>query len=290
METPSTQKSLHILPRVGLHWVGDGFPVHSLFGAASFTPTISPFLMLDYAGPAPFTPTTAKRGVGAHPHKGFETITIVYQGEVEHRDSVGNHGTIGPGDVQWMTAASGILHEEFHSRAFAKRGGVLEMVQLWVNLPTKDKKAPPGYQSLLKANIPVVPLENGGSAHIIAGKFEQTSGAAHTFTPINLWDLRLKASTSTLLNLPAGYTTALLVLHGSVDAGDGQTLGDATLALVESPNECLNIHAHSDTTLLALNGAPIKEPIAAQGPFVMNTDEELYQAMLEFQNGQMGQL
>src|SRR6187551_1953245 len=182
------------------HWVGDGFPVRSLFSYNGLGQQLSPFLLLDHAGPADFTPTTAKRGVGEHPHRGFETVTIVYQGEVEHGDSGGAHGVIGPGDVQWMTAASGVVHEEFHSERFAREGGTLEMVQLWVNLPAADKKSPPKYQGILAGQIPVVPLAGGaGTVRVIAGEFEGAKGPAHTFTPIQLWDLRLVAGRSVTL-------------------------------------------------------------------------------------------
>ena len=285
------KKIATILPTPDGHWVGDGFPVRGMFDELAFTPDISPFLMLDYGGPAKFTPTDARRGVGGHPHKGFETVTIVYQGEVEHRDSVGHHGTIGPGDVQWMTAASGLLHDEFHSRAFAKKGGMFEMVQLWVNLPAKDKKTPPKYQSILNDTIPVVSLENGaGLVRVIAGNFRDTTGAASTFTPINVWDIRLKAGSKSEISVPEGYMTALFVLHGQLDFENAQSLSGPGLAIMETSGDRILLNTKEDTSLLLLNGQPINEPIAARGPFVMNTEGEIREAMMEFQRGKMGQL
>lgn len=199
------------------HWVGDGFPVRTLFSYDTMGKHISPFLLLDHAGPADFTPTEQRRGVGQHPHRGFETVTIVYDGEVEHRDSTGAGGKIGPGDVQWMTAAKGILHEEFHSAAFARSGGKLEMVQLWVNLPAKDKMADAGYQTLVDGDIPVLPLANdAGQLRLIAGEFAGTQGPARTFTPIDVWDLRLNAGKPVTLDLHAGRNTALVILRGTV--------------------------------------------------------------------------
>lgn len=213
------------------HWVGDGFPVRSLFSYNSLGAHISPFLLLDYAGPHYFEPTTDRRGVGQHPHRGFETVTIVYDGEVEHRDSAGNGGVIGPGDVQWMTAAGGIIHEEYHSPAFAKTGGPFRMIQLWVNLPAKDKMAPGGYQGILDADIPVVDLPGGvGKARIIAGEFGGVKGPARTFTPINVWDVTLVRDADITLDLPEGHTAMLVVLTGHVTVNGAH---DAALRRVE---------------------------------------------------------
>src|SRR6186997_696634 len=196
------------------HWVGNGFPVRSIFSYNERAADFSPFLLLDYAGPTTFPPTTERKGVGEHPHRGFETVTIVYSGEVEHRDSSGGGGKIGPGDVQWMTAAGGLVHEEFHGREFAKRGGVFEMVQLWVNLPAKDKLAPPGYQGILDREIPAVQLPDGrGTARVIAGEFSGSKGPAKTFTPMHVWDLRLSGALPTELAVPDGWTTILAVLR-----------------------------------------------------------------------------
>lgn len=272
------------------HWVGDGFPVRSLFSYNSLGQHISPFLLLDYAGPRYFEPTEDRRGVGQHPHRGFETVTIVYDGEVEHRDSAGNGGVIGPGDVQWMTAAGGILHEEYHSPAFAKTGGPFRMVQLWVNLPAKDKTAPAGYQGITSADIPVVDLADGaGTARIIAGELTGTKGPARTFTPINVWDVRLRRDADAALELPDGHTALLVVLSGHVtvagDDGAAQDAGEAEVLLLSREGSGLSLHADGDTTMLVLTGEPIDEPIAGYGPFVMNSEDEIRQAVDDFNNG-----
>ena len=223
---PNMKTFQRVLSQPRPHWVGDGFHVHPVFNELAFSASVSPFLMLDYGQPKNFPPTEKKLGVGQHPHRGFETVTIAYQGEVEHGDSVGNHGIIGPGDVQWMTAASGIIHEEFHSHKFAKSGGVFEMVQLWVNLPAKHKMDPPKYQPILSGDIPVVDLGTDGStAKIIAGDFNGTSGAATTHTPINMWDVLLKENGRVSLPVPEGHNTIILVRSGAVtvEGGDGSS-------------------------------------------------------------------
>ena len=273
------------------HWVGDGFPVRTLFSYDSMGKHVSPFLLLDYAGPAEFTPTTERRGVGQHPHRGFETVTIVYQGEVEHRDSTGNGGVIGPGDVQWMTAASGILHEEFHSEAFARRGGTLEMVQLWVNLPAKDKMAEPGYQGILDRDIPVLTLkDNAGTLRLIAGEFDGKRGPARTFTDIDVWDIRLNAGKSATFDLPQDHTSALVVLHGSVEVNGQHAVSEGQLALFEREGTQVRLHASDDAVLLILSGEPIDEPIVGHGPFVMNSEAEIHQAFRDFQSGKFGRM
>ena len=273
------------------HWVGDGFPVRTLFSYDSMGKHISPFLLLDYAGPAEFSPTTQRRGVGQHPHRGFETVTIVYKGEVEHRDSTGNGGVIGPGDVQWMTAASGILHEEFHSEAFARSGGPLEMVQLWVNLPAKDKMSAPGYQGIVDQDIPDLALkDDAGRLRLIAGEFEGKRGPAHTFTPIDVWDIRLNAGKSTTLDLHPGRNTALVVLHGAVEVNGQEMVREGQLALFERDGSQVRLEANNDAVLLILSGEPIDEPIVGHGPFVMNTDAEIQQAFVDFQSGKFGRM
>ena len=273
------------------HWVGDGFPVRTLFSYDSMGKHISPFLLLDYAGPAEFSPTTQRRGVGQHPHRGFETVTIVYKGEVEHRDSTGNGGVIGPGDVQWMTAASGILHEEFHSEAFARSGGPLEMVQLWVNLPAKDKMSAPGYQGIVDQEIPDLALkDDAGRLRLIAGEFEGKRGPAHTFTPIDVWDIRLNAGKSTTLDLHPGRNTALVVLHGAVEVNGQEMVREGQLALFERDGSQVRLEANNDAVLLILSGEPIDEPIVGHGPFVMNTDAEIQQAFVDFQSGKFGRM
>ncbi|MBK5436893.1 MULTISPECIES: pirin family protein [unclassified Pseudomonas] len=273
------------------HWVGDGFPVRTLFSYDTMGKQISPFLLLDHAGPAAFTPTEQRRGVGQHPHRGFETVTIVYKGEVEHRDSTGAGGTIGPGDVQWMTAAKGIIHEEFHSEAFARSGGALEMVQLWVNLPAKDKMADAGYQTILDSDIPTLPLaDNAGSLRLIAGEFDGVKGPARTFTAIDVWDMRLNAGRSVTLDLHAGRNTALVVLRGTVRINATEVAREGQLALFERDGTQLRLEASDDAMVLLLSGEPIDEPIVGHGPFVMNTEQEIHQAFADYQSGQFGQM
>lgn len=272
------------------HWVGDGFPVRSLFTYNGAGEHVSPFLLLDYAGPHYFEPTTERRGVGQHPHRGFETVTIVYDGQVEHRDSTGNGGIIGPGDVQWMTAAGGIIHEEYHAPAFAKTGGPFKMVQLWVNLPAKDKMAPAGYQGITSEDIPVVDLPNGGGkARIIAGDFDGAKGPAKTFTPINVWDLRITRDADLTLDLPEGHNSMLIVLSGSITVAtgdaEGERAGEAEVLLFSNEGSGVTLHADGDATVLVLTGEPIKEPIVGYGPFVMNTEEEIRQAITDFNSG-----
>lgn len=289
--TKSYKQVLSIQTDAPAHWVGDGFPVRTVFSHHSHGAAISPFLMLDYAGPAEFPPSDKPRGVEEHPHKGFETVTIVYSGEVAHRDSAGGGGLIGPGDVQWMTAASGLVHEEMHGREFTKRGGVLEMVQLWVNLPAKDKHGPPRYQEIVAAQIPEVALpDRAGSVRVIAGEFGSARGPARTFTPINVWDVRLNAGQRTDLPLPDGHNTLLFVLQGEVELADGQSIRDAGLAVFGPSGNALALHARTDAKLLVLDGEPIREPVAAYGPFVMNTQAEIHQAIRDYQSGLMGHL
>jgi hypothetical protein len=273
------------------HWVGDGFPVRSLFSYERQGLQTSPFLLLDYAGPMQFAPAAEPRGVGEHPHRGFETVTIVYQGEVAHRDSAGNGGVIGPGDVQWMTAASGVLHDEFHSPEFTRRGGALEMVQLWVNLPAEHKMSKPRYQSILNAHIPQVALPAGaGSVRVIAGDYAGEKGPAATFTDLNVWDLRLAAGNQITLRIPAGHIAAIAVLHGAIAANGARVAKDAELVLFERNGDEIAIAAHAHSTLLVLSGAPIAEPIAGYGPFVMNTRQEIEAAMQDFRAGKFGQI
>jgi len=273
------------------HWVGDGFPVRSLFSYDSVGKQVSPFLLLDYAGPHNFEPTDKRRGVGQHPHRGFETVTIVYDGEVEHRDSTGQGGVIGPGDVQWMTAGGGILHEEFHSPAFARTGGPFRMVQLWVNLPAKDKMTRPGYQSILKADIPTVSLpDDAGTARIIAGAMDGAKGPATTFTPINVWDVRLNQDAETTLNLPEGHTAIVVVLSGRVTVNGDQPAGAAEALLLDRKGDSVTLHADADATLLILTGEPIDEPIVGYGPFVMNSEDEIRTAITDFNSGRFGDI
>ena len=273
------------------HWVGDGFPVRNLFPSNGLQLEVSPFLMLDYAGPQYFKPAAEPRGVGEHPHRGFETVTIAYQGSVSHRDSAGNAGTIFPGDVQWMTAASGVLHEEFHEAEFTKNGGVFEMIQLWVNLPAKDKMSKPGYQAITSAQIPVVKFATGGHARIIAGELDGAKGPAKTFTPVNLWDVILKAGETVDLTVPEGHNTAVVLRKGDVTVnGSAKLIGEAKIATLGREGETITIAAKEDSQLVLLSGEPINEPIASYGPFVMNTREEIMQAVTDLKSGKFGKL
>jgi len=273
------------------HWVGDGFPVRSIFSYNDLAEEMSPFLLLDYGGPAVFPPTDKRLGVGEHPHRGFETVTIVYDGEVEHRDSAGAGGKIGPGDVQWMTAASGLVHEEFHGREFAKRGGTFEMIQLWVNLPRKDKMTTPGYQGLTADLFPNVALpDDGGTVRVIAGSYGDQKGPAHTFSPVNLWDVRVNARKRVEFNVPSGHTTGIFVLKGKLKLSGGELVGEAELAVLEREGDRFSFEALEDTKLLFLGGQPLNEPVVGYGPFVMNTQGEIKQAFVDFQTGKMGRL
>jgi len=281
--------SIHNPPRS--HWVGNGFPVRSLFSYHTHAHTLSPFLLLDRAGPAAFPPGNAPRGVGQHPHRGFETVTIVYRGEVAHRDSTGQGGVIGPGDVQWMTAAAGILHEEFHSEPFVRAGGVLDMVQLWVNLPARDKLAPPRYQAILSAQIPEVALPEGaGSVRVIAGEYAGHAGAARTFSPLQVWDVRLEAGASVVLPATEGWTTAVIVLRGTVQVGEAASAGEAQMVLLERAGSDFRIAAPQAAMVLVLSGEPIEEPVVGHGPFVMNSEAEIEQAIADFNSGRFGRI
>lgn len=279
---------IHNAPRP--HWVGDGFPVRSLFSYQSHGKQLSPFLLLDYAGPAEFPPGAEKRGVGQHPHRGFETVTIVYKGEVSHRDSTGRGGTIGPGDVQWMTAGAGILHEEFHSDAFTHSGGTLHMAQLWVNLPAKDKMAPPGYQAILGSDIPQVSLPKGsGTLRVIAGEYAGSRGPARTFSPLHVWDMRLNQGGVAELDVPDGWNTAVIVMQGTVMVNGDAVVREAQMAVLDKAGTRVTLEANNDAILLFLSGEPIDEPIVGYGPFVMNTQEEIAQAMVDFNSGRFGE-
>jgi redox-sensitive bicupin YhaK (pirin superfamily) len=293
MQRPATEEKVLIgVYRPGsTHMVGDGFPVRNVFPSNDLDREVSPFLMLDYAGPQYFAPTDHPRGVGEHPHRGFETVTIVYEGMVAHRDSAGNSGIIGPGDVQWMTAAAGVVHEEMHEKEFAKRGGTLHAIQLWVNLPQASKMSKPGYQTLLDRDIPVVDLVGEhGRVRVIAGTFGAVRGPAKTFTPVDLYDVQLRAGACQVFRLPDGHNTALFVLQGAMTVSDSQDLKEAELAVYQAKGSSIRVKATSDSRLLVMSGQPIHEPIARYGPFVMNTREELMQAVEDYQAGRMGHL
>ena len=271
------------------HWVGDGFPVRTIF--AYDDPDVSPFLLMDHAGPAVFPPSEKRRGVGEHPHRGFETVTIMYSGEVEHRDSGGASGKIGPGDVQWMTAGSGVVHEELHSVEYSKRGGPFEAIQLWVNLPARHKMTAPNYQTLLARDIPEVFLNDGaGTARIIAGALKDAKGPAKTFTPVNLWDVRLKAGKNTVLELPVGQMAALFVLKGGVRVNGSTKVGPSEFVILGRGGAGVGIDADAEWTLLVLGGEPLEEPVVGYGPFVMNTAAEIQRAIEDYRSGRMGHL
>ena len=275
------------------HWVGDGFYVSPLFSHAANDKFTSPFLMLDYAMPQHFAPNEADpRGVGAHPHAGFETVTIALQGEVEHRDSAGNGGVIGTGDVQWMTAGRGIVHQEFHSERFSREGGMFEMLQFWVNLPAKDKNTAAGYQSILSADIPVVELaDNAGKIRLIAGNYNGKKGAARTFTELNMWEIDLNADGKTALEVPATHNLMLVALRGNVLINDDKVARPTELVCFNMEGGKIHLQAGDEAVkLVLLSGVPIDEPLAAHGPFVMNTREELIEKFNAFNRGEFGDL
>jgi len=265
------------------HWVGDGFPVHTVLDYQRH-PELSPFLLLDHAGPADFAPADKPRGVGWHPHRGFETVTVVLDGEVDHEDTAGNGGRIGTGDVQWMTAGSGLLHKEMHSAQFTRRGGRFHALQLWVNLPAKSKMTPPRYQTLLAADIPVV-----DGVRVIAGEFRGVRGPAQTFTPVNLLEVRLQEKRSLRLDLRDGYSAGLYVVEGKITV-NGETANTGELVVLERKGDQVLIEAASDAIVFVMNGAPIDEPVAGYGPFVMNTPGEIQQAFADYHAGRLGKI
>ena len=278
-----------VLRNAAEHWVGAGFPVRKVFSYGSLGHELSPFLLLDLAGPHWFDAGTRPRGVGPHPHRGFETVTIVYNGEVVHGDSAGNSGTIGPGEVQWMTAGAGILHQEFHSPAFTKTGGIFQVAQLWVNLPASSKLTPPRYQSLKAAAMPIVKLKgDAGLARVIAGSFDGAIGPADTFTPINVWDLDLKRAGRVAMEAPNGHTTLVVVISGALVFDGGTQVRQAEAALFTRSGAGVGLTPTVPTKALMLTGQPIEEPIVGRGPFVMNTEAEIRQAFRDFGGGRFG--
>jgi hypothetical protein len=274
------------------HWVGDGFHVSNYFPSATdFEKRMSPFFLLDYQKPEEYTATTRKRGVGTHPHRGFETVTIAYQGSVAHHDSAGNGGVIAPGEVQWMTAGGGILHNEFHEESFAKAGGVLHMIQLWVNLPRRDKLTTPKYQGITNQTIVEKPVDGGkGLVRVISGAFEDKKGPASTFTPAHMLDLRLKPDAKVRLPTPKDYNTALLVLQGKVKANGAKAATAGEFILFKNDGDEVNVEAVDDSIALFLSGAPIDEPLVHYGPFVMNSVDEINQAIEDYNAGKFGHL
>jgi redox-sensitive bicupin YhaK (pirin superfamily) len=273
------------------HFVGDGFRVHNFIPGTSTMQEMDPFIMLDYNSRYRFAPSEIPRGVGVHPHKGFETVTIAYKGKVEHADSTGSGGVINEGDVQWMTAAKGILHKEFHEKEWSKKGGDFQMVQLWVNLPARYKKSDPKYQNLRNADMQKVSLPgNGGKIEIIAGEYNGYKGSASTFSPVHVFNARLKKEAEATFNFPAHYTTAILLVEGSAKVNDTDTVPQDHFAMFNRDGETFTIEAVEDAIVLVLSGEPLQEPIAAHGPFVMNTRQELVEAFDEFNQGKFGYL
>jgi len=273
------------------HFVGDGFRVHNFIPGNSSMQRMDPFIMLDYNSKYNFPPTDKPKGVGVHPHRGFETVTIAYKGRVEHGDSAGGGGIIGEGDVQWMTAASGVLHKEFHETEWSKKGGEFQMVQLWVNLPAKDKMSPPKYQAIENAKMAKVQLPNNeGEIEVIAGEYKGNKGPASTFSPVNMFNVRLKKGAKTQLTFPEHYTTSILAIEGSVKINEAENVLQDHFALLANDGDTFTLEALEDTVVLVLSGEPLNEPIAAYGPFVMNTQEELVEAFKDFNTGKFGYL
>jgi redox-sensitive bicupin YhaK (pirin superfamily) len=290
-ETKDMRQVLAVHDAAPPHWVGDGFPVRSVFSYDGLgREPLSPFLMLDYAAPRHFDPAPRRRGVGVHPHRGFETVTIVYAGELEHRDSAGNGGRIGPGDVQWMTAASGILHEEFHSERFTREGGTMSMMQLWVNLPARHKMTKPRYQTILDADIPRVALGDAGTLRVIAGEHDGSRGPAETFTPIEVWDLSVAAGRTVTLRTPEGHTTAIVPVQGRAIVNGTHAADPAQLARLARDGGEFTIATEGELSALVLGGEPIPEPVVGYGPFVMNSEREIAAAFADFQSGRFGRM
>ncbi|HEK2854354.1 TPA: pirin family protein [Proteus mirabilis] len=273
------------------HWVGNGFSMSTVFSYKENAEQYSPFLLMDYAEPTLFKPVTNARGVGTHPHRGFETVTIAYQGEVSHHDSTGHAGTIAEGDVQWMTAASGILHKEYHSEKMTKEGGMLEVVQLWVNLPSAYKMAQPRYQALKAQDIPHVQLPNAQDyVRVIAGDYANTSGIAMTYSPVNLWDVRLNHAGTSHYAIPEGHNAMLFVVKGAIHLNNSDIVRQHEIAILDTHGDTLTLGSMGDAIVLILTGEPINEPVVGQGPFVMNTQQELLQAFDDYDNGKFGMM
>jgi len=290
-QAKQTKKVERIVPPPPRHWVGDGFNVHGFFPHGPLTgERMSPFFLLDYGALTEFPPREEPFGVGAHPHRGFETVTIAYKGKVEHHDSRGGGGIIGEGDVQWMTAGSGLLHKEFHEQESNRQGGAFQMVQLWVNLPAKDKMTEPKYQAITNAEMGRVKLPLGGEVEIIAGEFGGVKGPATTFTPVHLYNLKMKQGETVDLSYPEGHTTALLAVEGSALLNGDKKLPVNSLALYEREGETVRIAALEDGIFLVMSGEPLNEPIAQYGPFLMNTQAEIAEAIDDFRQGKFGYL
>ena len=288
----TVKKLIEIVKPPPKHWVGNGFHVHSMFSYDDNPELISPFLLLDFMAPATYAPSQGeRRGVGEHPHRGVETGTSLHSGEVEHRDAAGNHGKLGPGDVQWMTAASGVVHEEKHSLDFTRKGGTFEGAQLWVNLPKKFKMSKPKYQDIPSSRIPTVPLPDGaGTLRVIAGEYEGTKGPASTHTPINLWDVTLQAGRAVDFRITDGHTLLMHAFRGAVAVNGSSTLKETELAILHRQGETVTLKAEKESRLLLMSGEPIDEPVVGYGPFVMTSHAEISKAIEDYESGSMGTL
>ncbi len=288
-----TKEVQQVLPPPPTHMVGDGFRVHNFFpnGYNMSQDRMSPFYLLDYNARMTWSPRKEPRGVGVHPHRGFETVTIAYQGKVQHHDSRGNVGVIGQGDIQWMTAGAGILHKEYHEKEFSKTGGTFQMVQLWVNLPAKYKMTPPKYQPITNAEIPKYKLpDNAGEVEVIAGEFEGLKGVASTFTKIEMYNIRLAPGGKMSFNLPEHYNTGILVVEGKARVNDSVDAPTDNFVLFRNNGEHITLSSEQGALLLVLSGEPIREPIVGYGPFLMNTKEEIMQAFDDMNRGKFGHL
>ncbi|WP_223558455.1 pirin family protein [Chryseobacterium lathyri] len=272
------------------HFVGDGFRVHNFIPGVQGLDMkrMDPFIMLDYNSKFHFNGSERPRGVGVHPHRGFETVTIAYQGKVEHHDSAGGGGIIGEGDVQWMTAAKGVLHKEYHETEWSKKGGIFQMVQLWVNLPAKDKMSTPKYQAIENSAMERVDLGENGFIELIAGEYAGHIGPAKTFTPLNMMNAKLKAGGKAEFSFPAHFNTAALVIEGSITVNGEEKVAADHFVLFKNEGETFSIEAQEDAVILIISGEPINEPIYPHGPFVMNSREEIMQAFEDFNTGKFG--
>lgn len=282
----------HVFEPTQPHMVGDGFRVHNFFpsGYRIGYKRMSPFFLMDYNSPFRVEPSQTPRGVGVHPHRGFETVTIAYKGKVAHHDSAGNSGVIGEGDVQWMTAGSGVLHKEYHEQEFSRSGGWFQMVQLWVNLPARHKMTKPRYQGITRSQMTAVDLPGGGTVEVIAGEFQGHKGPAKTFSPMHVYNVRLPKGGHAGLSFPAGFNTGMVVIEGSVRLQNDKSVKADRFVLFANDGEDISLQAEEDAVVLVLSGEPIDEPIASYGPFLMNTQEELVQAVNDFNEGKFGEL
>lgn len=278
-----------VLPPTNTHMVGNGFKVMNFFpNGRGFEERMSPFFLLDFNAEVSYPPSDISRGVGVHPHRGIETITFAYKGGVEHHDSKGNHGIIGPGDIQWMTAGGGVLHKEYHEQTYLKKGGAFEMLQLWINLPKKHKMAPAKYQSIVHSSKPKVVLPNNmGEVYVVAGEYQGVKGVASTYSPVHMYDIHYSAHADFSFSLPGNYNTGILVVDGAITVNDHKVPENHFVQLKNEAGE-IHIKASKKGILLVLSGEPLNEPYVNYGPFVMNTEEEIHQAIEDYNAGKFG--